>query len=331
MRAELVLQTIKDLFPIKRPLSIIGAPGGGKTSLVRTAAQEMGIGYIEKHMPTMLVEDFGIPDMATQGDSFGYKLPDWYPAESRTDIPDEGILLFDDRNQAGNDLQKVLANIEQARTLHGVPLKKGWMVITTGNRQEDRAGANRILSHLANRETVIELDTHLDDSTKWMLENNVATEVVAFLRFRPNLLHDFDPQRDQNPTPRSWVEGVSAVLGVVSPDAEFECFKGAVGEGAAAEFVGFVRIYRKLPNPDNIIMNPTTADVPSDPATLYALSGAIAERATENNFERVCTYAERMPPEFSVLSVSYAARKKPELASTQAFTKWAINHQDVLF
>jgi MoxR-like ATPase len=119
MRAELVLQTIKDLFPIKRPLSIIGKPGGGKTSLVRTAAQQMAIGYIEKHMPTMLVEDFGIPDMASQGESFGYKLPDWYPAEGRTDIPDEGILLFDDRNQAGNDLQKVLANIEQARTLHG--------------------------------------------------------------------------------------------------------------------------------------------------------------------------------------------------------------------
>ena len=331
MRAELVLKTIKDLFPTKRPVSIVGAPGGGKTSIVRTASHEMGIGYIEKHMPTMLVEDFGVPDIVGDGDSFGYKIPDWYPAEYRTDIPDEGILCFDDRNQAGNDLQKVLANVQQARTLHGVPLKKGWMVISTGNRQEDRAGANRVLSHLANRETVIELDTHLDDSTKWMLENDVATEVVAFLRFRPNLLHDFDPQRDQNPTPRSWVEGVSAVLGVVSPDAEFECFKGAVGEGAAAEFVGFVRIYRKLPNPDNIIMNPTTADVPDDPATLYALSGAIAERATENNFERVCTYAERMPPEFSVLSVSYAARKKPELASTQAFTKWAINHQDVLF
>ena len=331
MRAELVLQTIKDLFPTKRPLSIIGAPGGGKTSLVRRGSQELAIGYIEKHMPTMLVEDFGIPDVATDGENFGYKIPSWYPAEGRTDIPDEGILCFDDRNQAGNDLQKVLANIQQARTLHGVPLKKGWMVVSTGNRQEDRAGANRVLSHLANRETVIELETHLDDSTKWMIENDVQPEVVSFLRFRPNLLHDFDPQRDQNPTPRSWVEGVSDILGIVSPDAEFECFKGAVGEGAAAEFVGFIKIYRKLPNPDNIIMNPTTADVPEDPATLYALSGAIAERATENNFERVCTYAERMPPEFSVLSVSYAARKKPELASTQAFTNWAINHQNVLF
>ena len=92
MRAELVLQTIKDLFPTKRPLSIIGAPGGGKTSLVRRGSQELAIGYIEKHMPTMLVEDFGIPDVATDGENFGYKIPSWYPAEGRDDIPDEGIL-----------------------------------------------------------------------------------------------------------------------------------------------------------------------------------------------------------------------------------------------
>jgi hypothetical protein len=145
------------------------------------------------------------------------------------------------------------------------------------------------------------------------------------------LLHDFDPQRDQNATPRSWVEGVSDVLGTVPAEAEYECFKGAVGEGAAAEFLGFLRIFRKLPNPDAIMLNPTTSDVPSDPATLYALSGALAERSTEANFDRVTTYCERMPPEFSVLTVSYAARKNPELATTQAFTKWAVNHQDVLF
>lgn len=331
MRATLLKETLTALYPTKRAVAIEGAPGGGKTTICQQVAQELGVGFIEKHMPTMLVEDFGVPDMATAGDSFAYKLPDWFPAEGRSDIPDEGILLFDDRNQANADLQKVLANIQQARNLHGVPLKKGWQVISTGNRQSDRAGANRVLSHLRNRETVYELETHLDDWTAWAIEADVKPEVVAFIRFRPNLLHDFDPQRDQNPTPRSWVEGVSHALGTVPSAAEFETFKGAVGEGAAAEFVGFVKIYRKLPNPDNIIMNPTTADVPSDPATLYALSGAIAERATESNFERVCTYAERMPPEFSVLSISYASRKKPELASTQAFTNWCVKHQDILF
>ncbi len=230
MRATLLKDTLTELFKAKRPICIEGMPGGGKTTIVQQTASSLKVGYIEKHTPTMLVEDFGVPNMAVDGDSFNYKLPDWYPAESRTDIPDEGVLCFDDRNQAPADIQKVLANILQARTLHGVPLKKGWHVVSTGNRQSDRAGANRILSHLRNRETVIELETHLDDWTSWAIEHDVKPELISFIRFRPNLLHDFDPQRDVNATPRSWVEGVSDVIGIVPSEAEYECFKGAVGE-----------------------------------------------------------------------------------------------------
>jgi len=329
MRATTLKSTIKSLFPIQRTVCIEGSPGGGKTTIVQQVAKELDVPYIERHMPTMLVEDFGIPMVMGDNEALSYKLPDWFPVKGKS--PDKGILCFDDRNQANADLQKVLANICQARNLHGVPLPDGWMVVSTGNKQSDRAGANRVLSHLRNRETVVELETHLDDWSSWAIDNDVKPEVISFIRFRPNLLHDFDPQRDQNATPRSWVEGVSDVLGVVASDAEYECFKGAVGEGPAAEFVGYLRIFRKLPNPDNILINPTTAEVPTDPATLYALSGAIAQRSTVANFDRVCTYSERMPPEFSVLTISYAARKNPDLANTQAFNKWAIAHQDVLF
>lgn len=328
MRATLLKETVKSLFPITRTISIEGAPGGGKTTIVHEVASELGIPCIERHMPTMLVEDFGVL-FPNGDDKLHYKLPDWFPVKGKA--PDKGILLFDDRNQAGADLQKVLANICQARTLHGVPMPDGWMVVSTGNRQSDRAGANRVLSHLRNRETVLELETHLDDWTSWAIEHNVKPEVISFIRFRPGLLHDFDPQRDQNATPRSWVEGVSDVIGTVPAEAEFECFKGAVGEGAAAEFVGFVRIFRKLPNLDAVLMNPTTADVPTDPATLYAITGGLAHRATESNMERFSTYLERMPPEFSVLGMSTAVRKNPDLANTQAFTKWSIAHQEVLF
>jgi hypothetical protein len=330
MRPQLMKATLAALIKAKRTVCIEGPPGGGKTTITHEVAHDLGLQYIERHMPTMLVEDFGIPYLGA--DTLTYKIPDWFPAKgSKYDTPEGGVLCFDDRNQASADLQKVLANICQARTLHGVPMAAGWTVVSTGNRQSDRAGANRVLSHLRNRETVLELETHLDDSSSWMLSNGVRPEVVSFLRFRPGLLHDFDPQRDCNPTPRSWVEGVSAVLGVVPPDAEFECFKGAVGEGAAAEFVGFLRIFRKLPNPDAILLHPDTADVPTDPATLYALSGALATRAVDSNFARVCTYAERMPPEFSVLTISQAAKRNPALASTAAFTQWSVKHQDVLF
>lgn len=332
MRATTLKQTLKELYTVGRTVCIEGPPGGGKTTIVQDVATELDRHYIEKHVPTMLVEDFGVPDMMTGNASFGYKLPEWFPAKgTQYDDGKGGILCLDDRNQANADIQKVIANICQARNLHGVPIADGWMVVSTGNRQSDRAGANRVLSHLRNRETVLELETHLDDFTSWAIDHGVRAEVVSFIRFRPGLLHDFDPQRDQNPTPRSWVEGVSDVMGVVSHDAEYECFKGAVGEGAAAEFVGFVRIFRKLPNPDSILLNPSTSDVPTDPATLYALSGALSNRMTSANMDRAVTYMERMPPEFSVLGMSMAVRRDATLASTSGFTKWAVNHQNVLF
>jgi hypothetical protein len=127
------------------------------------------------------------------------------------------------------------------------------------------------------------------------------------------------------------VEGVSAVLGVVPAEAEYECFKGAVGEGAAAEFVGFLRIFRKLPNPDAVLLDPDGADVPSDPATLYALSGALSQRASTSNFARLVAYTKRMPPEFSVLAVTMAVRRDKDLTHTAAFTDWAVQNQEVLF
>lgn len=332
MRATLLRTTLKSLFPISRTVCIEGPPGGGKTTIVEDIATELGVGYIEKHVPTMLVEDFGVPDMSTSGEVFGYKLPDWFPAKgTEYDNGKGGILCLDDRNQANSDIQKVIANICQARNLHGVPMADKWMVVSTGNRQSDRAGSNRVLSHLRNRETVLELETHLDDFTTWAIDHGVREEVISFIRFRPNLLHDFDPQRDQNPTPRSWVEGVSDIMGMVSGEAEYECFKGAIGEGAAAEFVGFVRIFRKLPNPDSILLNPTTSDVPTDPATLYALSGALSTRITTANMDRAVTYMERMPPDFSVLGMSMAIRRDASLSSCAGFTKWAVKHQNVLF
>ena len=295
MRAEIIKQTIIDLWDIKRPINITGAPGGGKTSVVKQAAQQLGVDYIHHHAPSMLVEDFGVPDMTAGDDNFTYKMPHWWPSDPET----QAILCFDDRGQSGGDIQKVIAN--------------------------------RTLSHLADRETELEFDTMLDDWTRYAIAENVHPSVISFIRFCPNLLHDFDPQKPKNPTPRSWVKGVAALLDVVKPEAEYDCFKGAVGEGAAADFVGFRKIEKALPNIDNLLMHPDKFEVPTDPMTLYAISGAIAYKATNANFDRVIQVANQMPQEFGVLTVSYATRRNPELASTQAFTTWAVANTDVLF
>ena len=337
MRASELITTIKALFPIKRTLCIEGSPGGGKTTIVRDVAKELGVGYTELHLPTMLVEDFGVPYPKADGSTLEYKLPDWFPAKGRTDIPDEGILCFDDRNQANAEIQKVLANVCQARTLHGVDLKDGWHVISTGNRQKDRAGANMVLSHLRNRETVVDLETTLDDWIKWATRNDVSHMVMSFLNFRPDLLHDFDPQREQNPTPRSWVDGVSDILGVIPNEiAEQQAIMGAIGEGAGAEFVAYLKICKSIPDPDKVIDSPNTAPIPEEASTLYALCGAIADRA-DRNIDNVIKYCRRLSSdtvgkaEFSILTMKIAVNKFGTKLQGKEFVQWCQDNKEYLY
>jgi hypothetical protein len=332
MRMQHIVNTLVHFYNnTKRPIRIVGAPGNGKSTAPFVAAETLKKQhenfYIQHlHAPMMLVEDFGIPHLNPESGRIEYYLPHWWPAPDAT-----GFLLLDDGGQADQNIQKVMANIEQARELHGHKLPDGVMIVVTGNRVEDRAGANRTLSHLADRETEVELEANLDDLCKFMLDNGHPIELVTFLRYRPNLVHDFDPNRPKNPTPRSWCEGVSPLVNNVDPELEYELYKGAVGEGAAAEFTGFMKVYRKMPDPDMVLMHPDSYDVPTDPATLYGLSGALAQRASEGNFDRVIKAVSRMPKEFSVLAVSIAVRQKDELTDTAAFTKWIIDHKDVMF
>lgn len=330
MRPRLLKDTLLKLYRTKRAVHIEGPPGGGKTQLVEQVADELGVQFIHKHIPTMLVEDFSIP--MPEGDAITHKVVDWYPR----DVNSEGILLYDEMPQGGNDLQKLIANQIQERELHGHKLPDGWQIVMTGNRISDRAGANRILSHLRNRMTVLSFDTHIDDWTAHAMASGVRPEVIALNRMHPNLLHDYHPNREGNPSPRAWIEGVSDVMGSIPKEAEYEVFAGAVGEAAASEFMAMLKTSRTMPNIETILTSPTTAQIPAEGdaflMTCYALSGALSHRADVDNFSNILTYLTRLPNDFNVLTVTLAMRKNKDLAETGAFTQWASTvGNDVLF
>jgi hypothetical protein len=70
--------------------------------------------------------------------------------------------------------------------------------------------------------------------------------------------------------------------------------------------------------------------VPQDAGAQYAVASALAHRATDTNFDRVCTYLKRMPTEFSVLCVRDASLREPAVQHTPAYTQWAIANHAVL-
>ena len=311
---EVMKNTIKTLFTVKRAVAIEGPPGGGKTSICAQAAEELGVGYIEIHMPTTLVEDFGIPDVLTDEKNFGYKLPKWFPAVGRDDIPEEGILCLDDSNQASSDLQKVMANIIQARTLHTYPMKPGWMVVRTGNRVSDRAGAGRILSHLRNRETKYNLETVLKDWLNWAEAEGCHPMVTSFIQWKPDLLHAFDPTQDQSPTPRSWMEGVSPMLDLLPKETLLPTVAGAIGDGPAIEFISYQDCASELPDIKEVLKDPNTARLPERPIVMYAMMGQMVAYTEEDTLEDIITYIERWErEEFMVMFMQSIIRRKKEL------------------
>jgi hypothetical protein len=128
----------------------------------------------------------------------------------------------------------------------------------------------------------------------------------------------------------SW-EFVSRILNA-DPDSavEYELIAGAVGSGAATEFTGFLRMFRELPSIDAILLNPAAEAVPESPAAQYAVASALAQRATDTNFDRVYTYVARMPVEFRILSVRDASLRDPSIKYTNAYVKWAVENHHVL-
>jgi len=217
MHSEDVKALIRARFEhnIPRPLLILGAPGGGKTSLTKQVATELDVACITLHCATMLVEDTSMPIINGKRDGVHFVVDAHLPMEG-SKHGDKGILILDELSQGSVDIQKSLANLIQERELKGRRLMDGWMIVATGNRLTDRAGANRVLSHLMNRMTRVELAAHLDSWCNWYIDQDeCCVEGLQFLRFRPDLLDKFDAQQDVNPTARAWTEGVFRTVGKI--------------------------------------------------------------------------------------------------------------------
>lgn len=324
MRPNHIKSFIRDRFKnnIKRTVLIEGSPGIGKTQIVEQLAKELELDFKVIHAPLLQPEDYGFPVIHREKNTVDFVVSkDKFPIEGSS-CGDTGIFLIDELSQCGQSEQKILANLVQAKEIHGHKIKKGWMIVATGNRVSDRSGAVRILGHLGNRVTRVTLEPSLDDWCSWALDNNIAPEVIAFIRFRPDLLNNFDSKLDINPTPRAWAEGVNPVIGNIEKELEFECFKGDIGEGPAAEFSAFLKICRELPSIDVIMMDPKKAEIPKKQDVMYAVTAALANKVNKDNFARVMEYIMRLPKEFSVMFVKDAIKRHKEIQTTKEFTQW---------
>lgn len=304
---------------------IEGKPGGGKSALACEVGKELGFDNIVQFFASLRdpVDLLGTP--RNDGDATRW-IP---PAELKRLETGRNLLIIEEMSDCNTAMQNALCGLIYDRRVNDLYLSSETYIIATGNRTQDKSGANRVVSKLSGRVRTFEFTENIDDWCDWALDNDIDPVLIQFLRFRPDLLSDFNPDRKSNPTPRTWAR-VNLTPSELPTEVFFANVAGDVGEGAAAEYTGFRRIYENLPSVESILMNPAKAEVPKDPAVLYALTGAIAHKTSKDNFDRVCEFLDRLTPEFQVMAVSDAMKLKPEIKTTKAFISWAVKNSNVM-
>lgn len=305
------------------PLYVHGAPGIGKSSIWQQAAQTAGMRLHDVRVSQLDPVDLrGLPTVTATATTWRH--PDWLPGTE-----DPAILLLDELSDAPPSMQSALYQLVLDRRIGDWRAPDALYIAAAGNRQSDRAAAGRMSTALASRFAHCTLSVSLADWCAWAINAGIRPETIAFVRFRPTLLHDFDAARTLQetayPCPRTW-ELASRMTGTTAPEHEPTVLAGIVGQGAATEYVGFLRIFRKLPAPESILMNPSTATVPTDPSTLWALLTALATRTSQGTAPALLQYAGRLPDEWSAMLTRDMITRCPEIQSTRSFVEWCTEH-----
>src|SRR4029079_19094366 len=112
-----------------------------------------------------------------------------------------------------------------------------------------------------------------DSFRAYALERSIENDVLAFLSYRPGLLHKMDPQLVAWPSPRSWE--MASRLHAAGLDVA-----PAVGEAPASEFHAFVRLGAGLVDIEAILAGKgASATFPAEPSQRYALVVGMSTRA----------------------------------------------------
>jgi hypothetical protein len=310
------------------PVLITGMPGVGKSDVVAQATRAADAEFLLSH-----------PAVADPTDAKGLPWPD-KDGKSATFLPfgelhqamhakRETVWFLDDLGQAQPAVQASYMQLLLARRVNGHALPDNVTFVAATNRRTDRAGVSGILEPVKSRfAAIVELTPDLDDWCVWAFaQGYIPAELIAFLRFRPELLCKFEPTADLTncPVPRTWMHA-GKILNLQLPAAiEGQALAGAVGAGAATELLAFLQMYRQLPNIDGILLDPDAQDIPTQPNVLYAVITGLGVKANEQNIGRVARYAETLHEEahgeFAALLLRDATRRDPELMNTPEFAR----------
>jgi hypothetical protein len=324
----------------------LGGTGVGKSAVVKQIAKELAedsklvvdginpkaneFGFVDFRLSLYESVDLGgLPyiEDSIQKRAFLGNLP----------VDGRGLIFFDEFAQAHSSVQAVVGQLIYERRLGEYVLPKGWKIVCAGNRASDRAGSNKLPSHVIGRCSMIDFTHDFDDWNRWATENEVHPYVLGFLNFQPNSLNVFDPKiTDPQPSPRAWTR-LSDTLKVNSDKNIIQSLARCdVGELTAIEFANFITLLEDVPNLSQILKG-DDVEVVDGGGICYATSIALLDRIVDAKekdvhdwFENALAYIKKFStPEFSIFFVRQCVAQREELKESSAYVTFKVENKNL--
>lgn len=321
------------------PVMLWGPPGVGKSDLITQIGERNNIPVIDIRLSQMEPSDLrGIP--FREKNSVEWAIPSMLPDAKKHGA--QGILFLDEITSAVPSVSAAAYQLILDRKLGEYKVPDGWAIFAAGNRQGDRGVTYTMPSPLANRFSHYEVDINLDDWVSWAYKNNIDEKIIAFLRFRPELLFDFDPAHNPVafPTPRSWQFAHKALLKFSnSPQILLGSLQACVGPAAGIELKAFIDSVDQMPDLDAIL---TGEDIkaPKEIDLQYAVASALVGRAIKAKekdnahivYGHILNYANKFrQKEMGVMLISDMLRAiGDDIFTIPEFSQWAGSIGDIM-
>lgn len=321
------------------PVMLWGPPGVGKSQMVAQIAARYQVSVIDIRLSQMEPSDLrGIPFRS--GEQVEWAVPAMLPDAQHHGA--QGILFLDEITSAPPSVSAAAYQLILDRKLGEYEVPDGWAIFAAGNRQGDRGVTYTMPAPLANRLSHFEVETNLDDWVAWAWSQGIDERVIAFLRFRPELLFDFDPAHNPVafPSPRSWEFAHRSLQKFADhPDLLQGALQACVGPAAGIELHAFVNSLERMPDLDDIVAG-REVPVPDEIDLQYAVAAALVGRAirardrdtASEAIGNILSYANRFPQkEMGVMLVSDLHRAIGEqLFQVPQFSDWATAIGEVM-
>jgi len=306
MKATDIITVATQLIEQKLPLFIWGAPGIGKSSIVKEIARAEGLEFLDLRLSLLDPTDLkGIPFFDPQREEGVWAKPSFLPSDPMS----RGVLFLDEINTAPPAVQASAYQLILDRRVGEYTLPEGWSIVAAGNRESDRGVVYKMPPPLANRFVHFEMEVDFEEWKQWAYARGVQSSIIAYLAYDTAMLFTFDPLANQKSfaTPRSW-EYVDRLMDSKIPESLLlETLTGAVGREGAIGYLSFRKVMDQLPNLTDVIEGRIEGVESDDPKVLMALVigvvNQLRDHPSDEAIDHLLRFSLRLPGEFAIMLV----------------------------